>query len=109
MVGKAGKVYAVDTTNDMLEVAAANAKTCSVPAGIIEYVHGSIDGGDNGGSGCMPTLVADVVISNGVFNLTVDKGAAFKTAYAALKPGGKFLLNDCCVEPTPSACADATA
>jgi len=71
-------------------------------------VHASIDGGDNGGKDAMPANVADVVISNGVFNLTVDKGAAFKTAYATLKPGGVFLLNDCCVEPTPSVSADAT-
>jgi len=108
MVGKTGKIYAVDTTKDMLKVAAENASACGVPAGIVEYVHASIDGGANGGTGSLPVRIADVVISNGVFNLTVDKGAAFKTAYATLKPGGTFLLNDCCVEPAPSVDADAT-
>ena len=76
-MGKTGKIYAVDTTKDMLKVAAENASACGVPAGIVEYVHASIDGGANGGTGSLPVRIADVVISNGVFNLTVDKGTQY--------------------------------
>mmetsp|Transcript_28779 Transcript_28779/g.50617 ORF Transcript_28779/g.50617 Transcript_28779/m.50617 type:complete len:132 (-) Transcript_28779:523-918(-) len=37
---------------------------------------------------------ADVVISNGVFNLTADKKQAFQLAFDMLKEGGRFQLVD---------------
>ena len=37
--------------------------------------------------GVVDANVADYAISNGVFNLTLDKLAAFATAYRVLKPG----------------------
>ncbi len=36
----------------------------------------------------------DVVISNGVFNLTVDKEQALREARRVLKPGGRLMLAD---------------
>ena len=36
----------------------------------------------------------DVVISNGVFNLVVDKAKAVGEVYRVLKPGGRFMLAD---------------
>ena len=36
----------------------------------------------------------DVVISNGVLNLTPDKDRAFAEAFRTLKPGGQFLYGD---------------
>ena len=36
----------------------------------------------------------DVVISNGVFNLVVDKVKALSEVYRVLKPGGRFMLAD---------------
>jgi arsenite methyltransferase len=36
----------------------------------------------------------DVVISNGVFNLTPDKGAAFAEVMRVLRPGGRLQLAD---------------
>ena len=53
--------------------------------------------------------IADVVISNGVFNLCTDKSLAFQSAFDLLKPGGKFLLNDVCVvEENPGALISCT-
>ncbi len=37
---------------------------------------------------------ADVVISNGVLNLTSDKSVAFGEVFRVLKPGGRFLYGD---------------
>ena len=36
----------------------------------------------------------DVVISNGVLNLTPDKERAFAEVFRVLKPGGQFLYGD---------------
>jgi ubiquinone/menaquinone biosynthesis C-methylase UbiE len=36
----------------------------------------------------------DAVISNGVFNLTLDKAKALKEAHRVLKPGGRLMLAD---------------
>ena len=36
----------------------------------------------------------DVVISNGVLNLTPDKNQAYGEVFRILKPGGQFLYGD---------------
>jgi ubiquinone/menaquinone biosynthesis C-methylase UbiE len=36
----------------------------------------------------------DLVISNGAFNLVVDKVKALSEVFRVLKPGGRFLLAD---------------
>jgi ubiquinone/menaquinone biosynthesis C-methylase UbiE len=47
---------------------------------------------------------ADVIISNGVFNLVPGKARALAEMYRALKPGGRLQLADILVEvPVPEA------
>ena len=39
-------------------------------------------------------MSVDVVISNGVINLTPDKSVAFAEVFRVLKPGGQFFYGD---------------
>ncbi|MDJ0736820.1 MAG: EF-hand domain-containing protein [Nostocaceae cyanobacterium] len=89
LVGEVGKVIGVDMTTAMVKKARENAQLCNFNN--IEVIKAPFDMADHKD---IPTSVADVVISNGTFNLSPRKKCAFVQAYNCLKPGGRFYLLD---------------
>jgi arsenite methyltransferase len=94
MVGPLGRVIGVDMTAAMLEKARG-----AVEAGGFENVEIR--------EGFMEMLPvedrwSDVVISNGVLNLTPNKDAALAEMYRVLRPGGRLQIADIFVQrPVP--------
>ena len=85
-VGPGGRAIGVDMTPAMAE----RARDGAVALGLL---HVDVRLGD---ALALPveTAEADVVISNGVLNLTPDKTVAFAEVFRVLKPGGEFLYGD---------------
>eukprot|EP01051_Picozoa_sp_SAG22_P014818 SAG22_NODE_1851_length_3443_cov_4.745215_3_plen_319_part_00 len=100
----AGKAGAAVVGVDMSEPMLARTRAAAAKAGLAEVVstvNAQVDAppteaAAGGGSNSLAALEesADLVISNGVFNLFVDKPAGFRTAFALCKPGGRFHLTD---------------
>ncbi|MCA9664549.1 MAG: methyltransferase domain-containing protein [Myxococcales bacterium] len=86
-VGPTGRAIGVDMTAAMRE----RAQTAARQAGLAEIV--DVRGGD---AESLPVDdgIADVVISNGVLNLTTDKHKAFGEIARVLAPGGRLQLAD---------------
>jgi arsenite methyltransferase len=80
LVGSEGRVVGVDMTEEMLTKSRANAAL--VGAENVEFREGFAEE--------LPVEDgwADVVISNGVFNLCADKGRVFREVLRVLRPGG---------------------
>ena len=78
-VGPTGKAYGLDMTDEMLDLARRNA----VDAGVdnVEFLRGDIE------SVPLPDVSVDVVISNCVINLSVDKPAVFAEMFRSAAAG----------------------
>jgi SAM-dependent methyltransferase len=89
-VGPTGVAYGLDMTEEMLALARKNAAAAGVTnvhflKGVIEQVP-------------LPAESVDVVISNCVINLSVDKAAVLTEMARVLKPGGRVGVSDVVAE-----------
>jgi ubiquinone/menaquinone biosynthesis C-methylase UbiE len=84
--GPTGQVIGVDFTDDMLAKAQANVAKLGFDN--VRFIKGDIE------QLPLPDAIADVVVSNCVFNLVPDKQRAFAETYRILKPGGHFSISD---------------
>lgn len=99
MVTSAGRVVGVDMTDEML--AKAREGAARMNAAHVEFRKGYIE------SLPVPAEFADVVISNGVLNLALDKVETLRAWRRALKPGGRLQLGDILVQkPVPQDALD---
>jgi SAM-dependent methyltransferase len=82
-----GKAIGIDMTDEILEKAQNNAKRSGFAN--VEFKKGDIERGIP-----IEDSAADVVISNCVINLTLDKVAAFKEIYRILRYNGRMVISD---------------
>jgi arsenite methyltransferase len=85
-VGPTGKAIGLDMTDEMLDLARANAAQAGVQN--VEFVKGYIE------EIPLPEASVDVIISNCVINLAADKRKVLAEAARVLRPGGRFAVSD---------------
>ncbi|MGA9754749.1 MAG: methyltransferase domain-containing protein, partial [Desulfobaccales bacterium] len=85
-VGAGGRVVGLDVTLAMIE--RARAHPARLGLGQVTFQVGDAEALP------FPDNDFDAVISNGVFNLALDKARALSEVHRVLKPGGRFMVAD---------------
>ncbi len=98
-VAPSGRVIGLVMTDEMLDLARANAAQAGVAN--VEFVKGYLED--------MPLKDAsvDVVISNCVINLSADKPKTIAEVARVLRPGGRFAVSDVIADPDMDAATQA--
>jgi arsenite methyltransferase len=89
-VGPSGKVIGVDSTEEMIVKAKKNAVEFNLTN--VEFHHGDVE------SLPLASETVDTVISNGVFNLCLDKARVLREAFRVLRAGGRLFMADMLLE-----------
>jgi SAM-dependent methyltransferase len=89
-VGPTGTAYGLDMTDEMLALAQRNAAEAQIPN--VHFLKGEIENIP------LPANSVDVIISNCVINLSVDKPAVMIEMARVLKPGGRIGISDVVAE-----------
>jgi len=85
-VAPGGRAIGLDMTDEMLDLANANAREAGVLN--VEFLKGYLEAIP------LPDASVDVVISNCVINLAADKRVVLAEAARVLRPGGRFAVSD---------------